>query len=131
MNEIMFNEDSFKNFLDENKGRGYLNIRAYAANFAIPMSGVEVKVSKIIDNKKVVFFDGVTNESGIISSIILPTPINTSNDLEVPKSITYDIWAKYDDQDLNYVVSMFSDISVLQNISVVPSIRLETSIYGG
>ena len=131
MKEIIFNEDSYKNFLEENKGVGYLNIRCYAANFALPISGVKIKISKEIDNLKVVFYEGVTNESGVISSITLPTPINTNSDEEVPKFITYNIEATYEDQVLYYEVSLFNDISVLQNISVVPTIRLESSIYGG
>ena len=130
MNEIMFNEQNFQSFLNENKGNGYLNIRAYAANLALPVSGVKIKVSKVIDNLRVIFYEGTTDESGVISSIILPTPIIDSSDEVVPKSITYDIEANYNNQVLNYVVSMFSNISVLQNINVIPSIRLEGSIYG-
>ena len=63
------NTDSYKSFMKSNNGYGYLRIRASAASQAIPISGVKVIVSKMIDNKKVVFFEGETDTSGMIMQI--------------------------------------------------------------
>ena len=136
MNEINFNDESFKatneykNYIIENPELGYLNIRAYAANSAIPITGLVVIVSKIINNRKVIFYKGETDNSGLISSIALPTPKVSSDDEVVPSSQDYDITAIYNSDNLIYKVKMFSNIQVLQNINIVPNLRLEGSIYG-
>ena len=75
MNIVYFNDQNFintetyKKFINDNKGIGFLNIRAYAASSAVPISSLNVTVSKILDNQKVIFFEGATDLSGIISDI--------------------------------------------------------------
>ena len=136
MNTVYFNDQNFintqtyKNFINNNKGTGFLNIRAYAANAAVPISGLNVVVSKIIDNQKVVFFEGATDLSGIISNITLPSPIISSNDEEVPASQDYDIVATYENQKLIFKVLIYTNIGVNQNINIVPQIRLDGKSYG-
>ena len=63
---------TYKEYMSKNKSYGYLNIRAYAASLAIPIKGLNVVVFKNLDNKKVVFYSGTTDESGIIEKISLP-----------------------------------------------------------
>lgn len=136
MNNIYFNDkifmqsDTYKKFMSENQSVGFLNIRAYAANSAIPISGLNIIVSKVIDNIKVIFFEGATDNSGVISQISLPTPIISSNDQEVPASIDYEVEAKYEEQDLVFVIKMYSNIQVNQNINIVPELRLDGYSYG-
>lgn len=136
MNNVNFNDvnfiksDTYKNFALENPGQGFLNIRAYAANSAIPISGLNVTVSKVIDNIKVIFFEGATDNSGIIRQIALPTPTISSNDQEVPASIDYEVEAKYEEQNLVFIIKMYSNIQVNQNINIVPELRLDGSFYG-
>ena len=134
MNEIKLNEfktlEEYKEFNKNNPDIGYLNIRAYAANSAIPITNLEVKVTKVINNQKVIFYDGKTDNSGLISNINLPTPPKNNNDEEIPLSSEYEVLAKYNDENLVFSVVMYSGISVLQNISVVPNLRLDGGIYG-
>ena len=136
MNSVYFTDEDFiksqtyQNFIKANSGQGILNIRAYAASSAIPISGLNVTISKVIDNLKVIFFEGATDNSGIISQIALPTPVNTLNNMEVPMSQDYLIEASYNDQNILLNVKMYSNIQVLQNINVVPEIRSDGSIYG-
>ena len=136
MNTVNFDDPNFvttntyKDFINQNSSYGYLNIRAYAASNAIPISGLKVIVSKILDNERVVFFSGTTDESGVIESITLPTPLVSSNDEVIPSSQDYDIEATYENQRLLYKITMYSNISVNQNINVVPNIRLDGSAYG-
>ena len=136
MNNINFNDPTFittntyKDFLKENPGIGYLNIRAYAANSALPIANMQVEVSKIIDNQKVIFFSGATNLSGTITQISLPTPTISNDDLMMPASITYDVMAKYENENLLFNVQMYSNIQVVQNINVVPTLRTDGNIYG-
>lgn len=127
MNTYNFNDENFKNtdiykkFLEENPSYGHLKIRAYAAREAIPISGLRVVIKKIIDNNIIVFFDGYTNDSGLIEKIDLPTPKLNVNNLDVPNSITYDIDATYlNNIKLSYKANMYEDICVVQNISLAP-----------
>lgn len=136
MNTVNFDDPNFiatntyKDFVNQNSSYGYLNIRAYAASNAIPISGLKVIVSKILNNERIVFFSGTTDESGIIESITLPTPLVSSNDEVIPSSQDYDIEATYKNQRLLYKITMYSNISVNQNINVVPNMRLDGSSYG-
>ena len=55
MNTYNFNDASFKNtssyqnFISANPSEGYLKVRASAASQALPISGLKIVVSKIID----------------------------------------------------------------------------------
>jgi len=126
MNNI--NIDNFKSsfeyreFLKNNPGKGFLKIRVYAASQAIPISNLKVIVSTIIGNNNVIFFEGYSDNSGIIKEIELPTPKLNSNDLIIPQSITYNILATYapDEISENFKVEMYDDVSVVQNINIVP-----------
>ncbi len=136
MNIVYFNDQEFintsiyKNFINKNKGKGYLNIRAYAANLAVPISNLEVIVYKIIDDKKIIFYEGKTDSSGTIKNIELPSPLITNNDEEIPSSEEYNISASYENQNLVFKVLIYSNISVNQNINIVPIIRLDGKTYG-
>lgn len=116
------NSEIYQKFLSENTSRGYLNIRAYAANQAIPISGLRVVVSTIIDNNKVIFFEGSTNSSGIIGGISLPAPKLDPNNLDAPNKTTYEIQATYTPDNITqiYKVNMYENVSVIQNINIVP-----------
>ena len=131
MNTILFNDesfkktDSYKNFIANNPDNSNLKIQASRANSALPVSDVEVIISHIIDEYKVIFFDGKTNESGIIENISLPVPKSDPNDLDIPLSTTYNIEAIYTKENLDifYKAKMFSGIDAIQNINIVPNIE--------
>ena len=120
------NSEVYKSFINLNPGVGFLKIRAYAASQAVPISGMNVVVSKDIDGNKVVFFEGVTNESGIIEKISLPVPKMGSDNLLVPVITTYDIDTSYGEESRLYKVNIYDGIYVVQNINVNPNIS-----YGG
>ena len=138
MNTYYFNDSNFKeldiykNFIKENSGNAYLDIRTSAASEAIPVSGVKIIISKIIDNNKIIFYEGLTDNSGMINNINLPTPIINTNDLVVPIGTIYNIEAIYNDINKNYSILMYNGITFLQNINIVPTIDLiERSKYNG
>ena len=123
--EQFMKSDAYKKFMDTNSDNGYLKIQASKANNAMPVSGVQIIISHIIDNYKVIFFEGETNESGIIEEISLPVPKKDSNDLNIPLSTTYNIEAIYtkDNMDSLYKAKLFSGVCAVQNIDVVPNIE--------
>ena len=114
------NSNVYKNFINNNPGRGYLKIRAYSANQAVPIKGLKVVVNKKIDGYNVNFFEGYTNESGVIENISLPSPKIDSNDLIAPKSTTYEIIATNNQSNLNFTINVYDKLIVIQNISVIP-----------
>ncbi len=65
-------EDTVPTTQDGQDGRGALRIQAFRGRQAIPLPGVHVKVVCPRPEGDVVFFEGVTNESGIIDQIVLP-----------------------------------------------------------
>lgn len=112
--------DFFKFFLEQNPVEGSLKIRAYTASEAMPVKNLAIKVSKVIDDKIVVFYEGKTNESGIIENIKLPAPRISFNDEEEPKSTNYNVTASYMGKDYyKYVISIYENVLVIQNINIV------------
>jgi len=119
------NSELYKSFINANPGVGFLKIRAFAASQAVPISGMNVQVSKDIGGNKVIFFSGVTNESGVIERISLPVP-RSSDNMMAPLITTYDIDTSYEGVDRMYKVNVYDNIYVVQNINVTPNIS-----YGG
>ena len=114
------NSSTYKNFININNGKGILRVEASTASEAYPLEGVEVTISKKLDSMKVIFYKGITNNSGIIDGIVLPTR-EISDEVEDASDIlftTYDLEAKYPKYSLEkiYDVSIFDDIKVIQPI---------------
>lgn len=128
MNIYNINDENFKNteayrsFMNDNPANGYLKIRAYSASEAIPVRGLKITVSTEYEGNTIIFFDGVTDTSGVIEKIILPAPKLNSDNMNVPSRITYDINATYEPNlvDLKYQVNIYEDVFVIQNINIVP-----------
>ena len=126
------NSTTYQEFIKNNPSRGFLKIRAYAANGALPISGLKVVVTKNInENTNVIFFEGTTNSSGIIDNIALPAPTSSTDNLVIPRMTTYSILATYPPDNVNqsYIVNIYENLSVLQNVVVVPSMMVG-EIYG-
>ena len=125
MNTYSYDEfkktDAYKTFISENSGIGKIKIRATAARGALPVSGVNVVISKIIEDYNVVFYEGITDESGMISCISLPVPsIDLKDDLVIPPSSIYVLDIKDNDISSSYDIRVYDGICTMQNISVVP-----------
>ena len=121
-NKQFLNSELYKSFINANPGLGFLKIRAYAASQAVPISGLNVQVSKDIGGNKVIFFEGVTNESGVIERISLPVPRMNTDNMMAPNISTYDINTIYEGEKRLYKVNVYDDIYVIQNINVTPNI---------
>ena len=120
------NSELYRSFINANPGLGFLKIRAYAASQAVPISGLSVQVSKNIGGNRVIFFEGVTNESGVIEKISLPAPRMESDNMLAPVITTYDVGTSYEGEERAYKVNVYDNIYVVQNINVTPNIS-----YGG
>ena len=118
INEFM-KTNEYVEFIKKNPGIGNLKIRAYAASEALPVSGLNIVISSIISDTKVIFFIGKTDASGMISDIKLPAPSLIDN-LEIPNTIKYDIEASIGNKKSNFSVNMYDGICVVQNINFIP-----------
>ena len=121
------NSEEFQNFLKNNPAIGNLKIRAYAASGAVPIKGLKVVISTDInDNTKVIFFEGTTNESGVIEKISLPVPRINLDNMMAPNTKVYDLETTYDVGNVKalYKVNMYDNIYVVQNINVVPDLKV-------
>ena len=116
------NSELYRNFIEENPALGFLKIRAYAASQAVPIGGLSIVISKEIGGYKVIFFEGVTNDSGVIERIALPVPRTGSDNMMAPIITTYDISTVYEGESRLYKVNVYDDIYVVQNINVTPNI---------
>ena len=112
----------FQKYLKINNGIGYLNIRAFSANEAVPVKGLKITVTNTIDNNTIIFFEGETDDSGMINNIALPTPKQTNDNLVAPTKETYNIISYYEKENLKqiYQANIYDGIYVVQNIIVKP-----------
>lgn len=110
----------YQKFIENNPGKGYLKIRAYAASEALPVVGLRIIVSSLIENEKVIFFDGITDDSGMIDTLTLPTPKLDNSNLEIPLTINYSVEAIKDTINKKFSVDMYDGVCVVQNINFVP-----------
>lgn len=122
-----FDSEEFKRtslydtFKKEHQGNGILKVEASTASGAYPLEGVEIIISKQIDDDEIIFYDNKTNASGIIEAIVLPT-IKQTKIVEDANDIvytTYDLKAKYSEYGLEkmYNVSIFDEIKVIQPVT--------------
>ena len=117
----------FQKFLTDNPASGMLKIRSFAASMAVPIKGLRVIVSSMLDdNTKVIFFEGVTDESGMIENIKLPAPKLSNDNLVAPVKTEYEIEANYDPDNIKliYKINMYEDVCVMQNINITPTLKV-------
>ena len=111
----------YKNFININNGKGILKIDASTASEAYPLKDVEITIYKMLDGAKVIFYNGVTNDSGIIDGIVLPTRVMPEevNDVSDIFFTTYELVAKIPKYDVEktYDVSIFDNVKVIQPIT--------------
>lgn len=120
LNDFMKTRD-YQEFINNNPGKGNLKIRAYAASEALPVSNLKIVVSTEINNQRVVFFEGMTDSSGMINTISLPAPQLNVNNLEIPVTTRYEIDAYFNEMNKRiYYVNMYDGICVVQNINYTP-----------
>lgn len=127
--EKLKNDSAYQTFLNNNPGMGNVKVRATSASEAFPVSGVSVTVSKVIGDNTIIFFEGKTDESGMINGIKLPTPSKNTNDLEVPIFTTYKLRAVYnpDQFDKTYDIALCCGIGAVQYINITPKINPEVN----
>ena len=136
MNTYYFNDpdfmksDLYKDFIKENPSTGFLRIRAYSANEALPVEGIKIMIKTNYKDNTLIFYEGKTNDSGLIDRIKLPAPKSILDNMTIPNNQVYDVEATYEKENLSnsYKINMYEDICVVQNINVTPK-TLEAGVF--
>lgn len=121
--------ESYQKFIEENPSAGNLKVEVFTAYKAIPIPDTRILVTKDIDGQKVLFFSGLTDSSGMISDIELPSPEENTNfkpgdDAEYAM---YDVTAIHEGYERikKYDVAIFGNTGVIQYIKMIPEIEME------
>lgn len=122
--EMEFNNEfeTYDDFIKENSKSGILKIQAFRGDQVLPVEGVEVRISKDIGDATYIFFEGSTNEDGIIDPIILPAPpVETSLSANLPdKTVIYRLDAYKDGYEpMTRSVEMFEGIKTIQPLQMI------------
>ncbi len=120
-------DENFEDFMRENNGKGVLKLQAFRGEQAFPVSGVSARISKKIGDDFYIFFEGETDESGIIDGIELPAPpIENSTEYGRPnKAAIYLLVARKNGFD-----TIEREVEVYDTIKTIQPLRM-TQRYGG
>lgn len=69
----------FENFINSNPGRGSLKIQVSTANQSFPVKNVFVDVALVENGVRYSIYQDVTDSSGIVNEIVLPSCSGTEN----------------------------------------------------
>ena len=121
--------EEYKNFLNENPSTGILKVEAFTANEAIPITDVQILITKEIDGTNVLFYSGKTNSSGIIDNIILPAPksVLDPSPNDIPKYTIYNLTAINEGYEIikKYQIAMYGDTKIIQYVKMIPQVILK------
>lgn len=117
----MKDENSYQEFLQKNLGIGTLKIQTLIGNTYFPIQNAKIEVYKIFNHEKKVFYTGYTEESGLIDSISLPTPIRRTDYLN--GASIYQIEATHPDYQTVTIqnVSIYDGVKSIQKIEMIPN----------
>ena len=133
MEFITFDEfkslEIYNDFMKKNPDKGFLKVQITTTNGLLPVEGVRVRIYKDIGEYNVLFFDGLSDSSGIIDNIILPAPRALSfTSLNVPEYSIYGMLLEKDGfKNKSINISVFSNIKVLQSVLIEKEISIEST----
>ena len=110
----------YQEFLKENPENGILKVQVFMADQAIPIANVNILIEKEVSNETLDFYDGKTDESGVIENITLPAPKIDDND--IPKYVSYQLIVKHPNYQgpTTYTIPIYSGQKMLQYVVLKP-----------
>lgn len=125
----------YQRFIEENPDIGFLKVQVFTAYGAIPIADAEVLITQDIGEYKVVFFQGRTDSSGIISDIKLPAPMadNVPNPDVLLKYTIYNLSVIHTGYETikQYSIGMFGGVRILQYVKMSPEVSLNGEVQNG
>lgn len=130
--ELLKNDFEYQSFIANNPSKAFVKVRASSINEALPIKDLEVYISKKIGTNTIVFFEGKTDESGMINGITLPAPAKVKTNEDIPEFTKYDLNATYLKSNFKktYPISVCCGITIVQHINIIPNASQERNIYG-
>lgn len=127
--------DLYDDFIKSNPDIGNLKVQVFTAYGAIPVAGSEVLVTKNIEEYRIIFFQGFTDSSGIISNISLPAPktITSATPEITPEYTIYDLTVLHQEYEAlkTYSIGMFGGVNIIQYVKMLPNLEnIGENIYG-
>lgn len=121
------NTDLYDDFIRENPDTGNLKVQVFTAYGAIPVANTAILITKDIEEYRVVFFQGLTDSSGIISNISLPAPAMSISSEAAPVYTVYDMTAVNEGYETlkTFSIGMFGGVNVIQYVKMQPEVNLE------
>lgn len=121
------NTDLYEDFIRENDDVGNLKVQVFTAYGAIPIENTNIVVYKDIEEYRVIFFQGITDSSGIISDISLPAPKMVTSNEETPVYTIYNMTAFNTGYESlkSFAIGMLGGVNVIQYVKMMPTITLE------
>ncbi len=127
--------DEYQEFIKENPDIGIVKVQVFTAYGAIPIADTDILISKDIGKYRVVFFQGRTDSSGIISDIKLPAPLTeTVADPDVlPQYTLYNLSAIHVGYESikQYSIGMFGGVKIIQYVKLNPEINVNDGDVNG
>lgn len=119
------NTDLYEDFIKENDDVGNLKVQVFTAYGAIPVPDTNIVVYKDIEEYRIIFFQGVTDSSGIISDIVLPAPKMVTSNEETPIYTIYNMTAFNTGYETlkNFSIGMLGGVNVIQYVKMLPDIN--------
>lgn len=110
----------YEEYLKENPENGILKVQVFMAELAIPLANVNILIEKEVENETLNFYDGVTDESGIIENITLPAPKIDNTD--IPSYATYVLIVNHPNYQgpTTFNVPIYSGQKMIQYVSLTP-----------
>lgn len=120
------NTDLYEDFIKENDDVGNLKVQTFTAYGAIPVEDTNIVVYKDIEEYRIIFFQGITDSSGIISDIVLPAPKMVTSNEEVPIYTIYNMTAFNTGYETlkNFSIGMLGGVNVIQYVKMLPDINI-------
>lgn len=127
------NTDLYDDYIQENTDVGKLKVQVFTAYGAIPIPDTSIVVYKDIEEYRVIFFQGITDISGIISGISLPAPKMVTSNEETPIYTIYNMTAFNVGYETlkNYTIGMLGGVNVIQYVKMLPEVNLEGADSNG
>ena len=121
--------ESYQKFIEENPATGKLKVEVFTAYKAVPIPDTEILITKDIGENKVLFFRGLTDSSGMISDIELPSKEENKNYKpgDTAQYTMYDVTAIHEGYERikKYDVAIFGNTGVIQYVKMIPDVEME------
>lgn len=126
---------TYEQFLLSNPDSGYLRVQVFSGNQVSPISGAEVIVSKEFIDGRQIFFQGLTDISGIVDNIELPAPSKDISETPQPRGDGVQMRMPYSQynitvQERMHVDQEYTHVPIFSGIKSIQPVRMTPLQFG-